>query len=63
MPTSTFYLSNRLTPDTMIMITHAFQVHLSQTKAFVPNKCGFTTDSHDTIAKQPIIAACKTILS
>ena len=63
MPTSTYYLSNRLTPDNMIMITHAFQVHFSQTKAFVPNKWGFTADSHDTIAKQPIIAAYKTILS
>ena len=46
----------------MIIITHAFQVHFSQTKAFGQNKWGFTADSHDTIAKQPIIATYKTIL-
>ena len=56
-----FSLESSLTPDTMIMITHAFQVHLSQTDAFVPNKGGVTADWHDTIAKQPVMAADKTI--
>ena len=43
------------------MITHAFQVYMSQTDAFIPNKGGITMDPHDTIAKQPIMAADKTI--
>ena len=56
-----FCLESCLTPDTIIMITHAFQVHLSQTDTFIPNKGGVTADPHDTIAKQPVMAVDTTI--
>ena len=56
-----FCLKLCLTPDTIIMITHAFQVHLSRTDTFIPNKEGITVDPHGTIAKQPVMAADETI--